>query len=80
MGYKALKVTPVNFSHLNNQRSCDPEELENLLGGEFFVDVEAQLRRRGQVCSKTMTVGPTKGQKYAGIQERDGGKESECLF
>jgi len=49
-GYKAIKVAPVNLSHLDNQSSCDTGELENL-AKEFRQDVEAQLQKNGFTVS-----------------------------
>jgi hypothetical protein len=46
MGYKAVKVAPVNLSHLDNASSCDAGDLENL-ATEFRTDVEAQLQKNG---------------------------------
>jgi hypothetical protein len=50
VGYKALKVAPINLSHLDNQSSCDTGELENL-ATEFREDVEAQLKNSGFTVS-----------------------------
>lgn len=44
--YKAVKVAPVNLNYLDNQSSCDVEELEKL-AGDFREDVEAQLQEKG---------------------------------
>ena len=49
-GYKAVKVAPVNLSHLDNASSCDTGELENL-AKEFREDVEAQLKTGGFTVS-----------------------------
>ncbi|MDD5226848.1 MAG: DUF3313 family protein [Candidatus Omnitrophica bacterium] len=49
-GYKAVKVAPINLSHLDNQSSCDTGELENL-AREFREDVEAQLQKNGFTVS-----------------------------
>jgi len=45
-GYKAIKVAPVNLSHLDSQTSCDTGELENL-SRELREDIEAQLKKSG---------------------------------
>jgi hypothetical protein len=45
-GYKAVKVAPVNLSHLDNASSCDTGALEDL-AKEFREDVEAQLSKSG---------------------------------
>ncbi len=50
IGYKAVKVAPVNLSHLDNASSCDTGELENL-ASEFREDVEAQLKKSGFTVS-----------------------------
>ena len=50
-GYKAVKVAPVNLSHLDNQSSCDVGDLENL-ARDFREDVQKQLQKSGfQVSS-----------------------------
>jgi hypothetical protein len=46
VGYKTIKVAPVNLSHLDNASSCNTDELENL-AREFRKDVETQLANSG---------------------------------
>ncbi|MFA7254822.1 MAG: DUF3313 family protein [Candidatus Omnitrophota bacterium] len=49
-GYKAVKVAPVNLSHLDSQSSCNTGELEDL-ARQFREDVEAQLQKQGFTVS-----------------------------
>lgn len=44
--YKAVKVTPVNFSYLDDKTACSTAELENL-GRDFREDIENQLKKEG---------------------------------
>jgi len=50
VGYKSIKVAPVNLSHLDNQSSCDTGELEDL-ARQFREDTEAQLKKSGFTVS-----------------------------
>ncbi len=49
-GYKTVKVAPVNLSHLDDQSSCDSNELE-ALARDFREDVEAQLKKNSFTVS-----------------------------
>ncbi len=46
LGYKTVKVAPVNLSHLDNESSCDSSDLESL-AKQFREDVEGQLQKQG---------------------------------
>ena len=50
LGYKAVKVAPVNLSYLDAQTACDTSELENL-GSAFRSDMEEQLKKQGIVTT-----------------------------
>lgn len=48
----AVKVAPVNLSHLDDKTSCDTNELEKL-AGEFRANVEKELQAAGFTITST---------------------------